>query len=330
MSSSFVYTPQINYRNSPYLAPYYNQAYSPFIPELSLSNSPYTRAPSLPPSPNLGYIPLGSPYSTNQVPFPGSSDPGVYPPDPWTRDRRPSWHGDGPATSATTAWLNSPLQGYQRQQTRSFGANPFSQPAGMDGYWPTATSSYSPYNAPQPLMPPQITMHPWLNAEMPRSDFIFNLSTPQFAPMRYLGNNQSILLTSEELGQPATHPPIYQLHMQCDLIPNWPITLQYNPNPYRSANTYPTVAPPITLGDVLSGIHNSLQLGITQYDWAALSVEQERAVSKAYTRRCKAMASTTMIRNEGVKRVDFLLGKVWFRGLARVGEGLENLKLIVS
>jgi len=328
MTSSFVYTPQVNYRNSPYLGPYYHQAYSPFIPELSLSNSPYARNASLPPSPNPGYIPLGSPYNTNQVPFPGSPDQGVYAPNPWTRDRRPSWHGDGPATNATTAWLNSPLEGYQRQQARSFGANPFPQPVGMAGYWPAAASSYSPYVAPPPLMP-QITMHPWLNAEMPRSDFIFNLSTPQFAPMRYVGNNQSILLTNEELGQPATHPPIYQLHMQCDLIPHWPIALQYNPNPYRSANTYSNVAPPITLGDVLSGIHNSLQLGITQYDWAALSVEQERAVSKAYTKRCKAMASTTMIRNEGVKRVDFLLGKVWFRGLARVGEGLENLKLIV-
>jgi len=324
MTSSFVYTPQINYRNSPYLAPFYHQAYSPFIPELSLSGSPYARAPSLPSSPNLGYIPL-APYSPNQVPFPGSPDPGVYP-DPWGRDRRPSWHGDGPATSATTAWLNSPLDGYHRQKTRSFGADPFSQPAGLDGYWPAA--SYSPYMAP-PLLP-QITMHPWLNAEMPRSDFIFNLSTPQFAPMRYIGNNQSILLTAEELSQPATHPPIYQLQMQCDLIPNWPISLQYNPNPYRSANTYSTVAPAITLGDVLSGIHNSLHLGITQYDWASLSLEQERAVSRAYTKRCKAMASTTMIRNEGVKRVDFLLGKVWFRGLARVGEGLETLKLIVS
>jgi len=328
MTSSFVYTPQINYRNSPYLAPYYHQAYSPFIPELSLSNSPYTRAPSLPPSPNPGYIPLAASLSSNQVPFPGSPDLGVYPPDPWTRDRRPSWHGDGPATNATTAWLNNPLHGYHRQRTRSFGADPFSQPAGLDGYWPAA-SSYSPYVAPPPLLP-QITMHPWLNAEMPRSDFIFNLSTPQFAPMRYIGNNQSILLTTEELSQPATHPPIYQLQMQCDLIPNWPISLQYNPNPYRSANTYSTVAPPITLGDVLSGIHNSLHLGITQYDWASLSLEQERAVSRAYTKRCKAMASTTMIRNEGVKRVDFLLGKVWFRGLARVGEGLETLKLIVS
>ena len=327
MTSSFVYTPQINYRNSPYLAPFYNQTYSPFIPELSLSNSPYSRAPSLPPSPNPGYIPLATPYTPSQVPFPGSPDPGVYPPDPWTRERRPSWHGDGPATSATTAWLNSPVQNYQRQPARSFGANPFPQPAGLDGYWPAA-SSYSPYTAPQLL--PQITMHPWLNAEMPRSDFIFNLSIPQFAPMRYIGNNQSILLTNEELAQPATHPPIYQLDIQCDLIPNWPISLQYNPNPYRSANTYPTVAPPITLGDVLSGVHNSLHLGISQYDWASLPVEQERAVSRAYTKRCKAMASTTMIRNEGVRRVDFLLGKVWFRGLARVGEGLENVKLIVS
>ena len=325
MTSSFVYTPQINYRNSPYLAPFYHQANSPFIPELSLS-SPYGRNASLPPSPNPGYIPLATPYSPNQVPFPGSPSD-VYPPDPWTRERRPSWHGDGPATNATTAWLNAPLQGYQRQQTRSFGANPYQQPVGLDGYWPPA-SPYSPYSAP-PIMP-QITIHPWLNAEIPRSDFFFNLSLPQFAPMRYVGNNQTVLLTNEELAQPATHPPIYQLHMQCDLTPNWPISLQYNANPYRSANTYPTVAPPITLGDVLSGIHNSLHLGITQYDWSVLSQDQERAISRAYTKRCKAMGSTTMIRNEGVRRVDYLLDKVWFRGLARVGEGLENLKIVVS
>jgi len=323
MTSSFVYTPQINYRNSPYLAPYYNQANSPFIPELSLSNSPFARNASLPPSPNPGYIPLASPYGPSQIPFPGSPD-ALFPQDPWTRERRPSWHGeDGPATDATTAWL----KGYQRQQTRSFGANPFQQPVGLQGYWP-APSPYSPYISP-PVVP-QITIHPWLNAEIPRSDFFFNLSLPQFAPMRYVGNNQTILLTNEELGQPATHPPIYQLHMLCDLIPQWPISLQYNPNPYRSANTYPTVAPPITLGDVLSGIHNSLHLGITQQDWAELSPEQERAVSRAYTKRCKALGSTTMIRNEGVRRVDYLLGKIWFRGLARVGEGLENLKIILA
>ena len=328
MTSSFVYSPpisQVNYRNSPYLAPFYHQAYSPFIPELTLS-SPYTRNASLPPSPNPGFtIPIPSPYPSNQVPFPGSPD-SVYPPDPWTRERRPSWHGDGgPATNATTAWLNPPPQGYQRQQTRSFGGYPFNQP-GLDGNWP-ATSPYSPYTP--PLMQP-LTMHPWLNAEIPRSDFVFNLSMPHFAPMRYIGNNQTILLSPEELSQPATHPPIYQLQIQCDLIPNWPITLQYNANPYRSANTYPTVAPPITLGDVLSAVHNSLNLGITQYDWIALSPEQERAVSRAYTKRCKAIGSSTMLQNEGVKRVDFLLDKVWFRGLARVGEGLENLKLIVS
>jgi len=325
MTSSFVYTPQVNYRNSPYLAPFYHQAYSPFIPELSLSNSPYSRNASLPPSPHQGYIPLATPYSPNQVPFPGSPD--AYSPDPWARARRPSWHGEGPATNATTAWLNAPPQDYHRQHARSFGNSPFHQPVGLDGYWPPA-SPYSPYTAP-PIMP-QITIHPWLNAEIPRSDIFFNLSLPQFAPMRYIGNNQTVLLTNEELAQPATHPPIYQLNMQCDLIPNWPISLQYNANPYRSTNIYSTVAPPITLGDVLSGIHNSLHLGITQYDWASLSPEQQRAISRAYTKRCSAMGSATLIQNEGVKRVDYLLDKVWFRGLVRTGEGLENLKMIVS
>jgi len=330
MTSAFVYTPNIDYRNSPYLAPYYNQLNSPFIPDISPIGSPFSGNASLPPSPNPGYIPL--PYSPNQIPFPGSTDAAypTYPPDPyaWVRERRPSWHGsDGPATNATTAWLNAPLHGYQRQQTRSFGAYPYQQHLGLDIYGPPQ-SSYFPYAVPLPM--PQISIHPWLNAEIPRSDFLFNLALPHFSPMRHIGNNQTILLTGEELAQPATHPPIYQLNMQCDLIPNWPIILQYNSNPYRSINTYPTAAPPITIGDVLSGIHNALQMSIAQDDWAALSPQQEHAVSRAYTKRCKALGSTIMIRNEGVRRVDFLLDKVWFKGLARVGEGLEILRLIVG
>jgi hypothetical protein len=42
------------------------------------------------------------------------------------------------------------------------------------------------------------------------------------------------------------------------------------------------------------------------------------------------MGSASLIQNEGVRRVDYLLDKVWFRGLVRTGEGLENMKIIVG
>ncbi|KAF8149414.1 hypothetical protein B0H34DRAFT_733675 [Crassisporium funariophilum] len=330
MSGPFVYTPQVNYRNSPYLAPFYDQAYSPFIPSLSLSGSPYARNASLPPSPNLGFSPLPTPY-TPSIPFPGSPDDGGFGPDVWARQRRPSWHGGTvPTATVPTGWLQAPA-GYHHQRTRSFGDAAAYQtlPVGWNGQ-PFAPGACSPYGPP-PFTIPQIqpSIHPWLNAEMLRSDFIFDMSLSNFAPMRYVGNNQTVIISPEELSQPATHPPIFQMNIVCEQLPKWPISMQYNP--YTSSNTYPTVAPPITLGDVLSAIWNSMQQRISQYDWAQLPPQVEYAVSRAYTKRCKAMPSTeVMVRNQGVKRVDFLLEKVMFRGLVRVGEGLENWKLIVG
>jgi hypothetical protein len=53
-------------------------------------------------------------------------------------------------------------------------------------------------------------------------------------------------------------------------------------------------------------------------------------VGAAYTRRCRAMPSTELtLRNQGVKKVDFLLGKKWFKGLVPVGNDLETLRLQV-
>ena len=35
-------------------------------------------------------------------------------------------------------------------------------------------------------------------------------------------------------------------------------------------------------------------------------------------------------RNQGVKQIDFLLGRTRFRGLAKVGDSHEHLKLLVD
>jgi len=63
-------------------------------------------------------------------------------------------------------------------------------------------------------------------------------------------------------------------------------------------------------------------------DWARLTPTEETEVARVYTKRCKGFGVSEMLqRSQGVKRVDFLLGKVWFKGLTRQVEGLDVLKM---
>ncbi|EEB87743.1 hypothetical protein MPER_14793 [Moniliophthora perniciosa FA553] len=101
--------------------------------------------------------------------------------------------------------------------------------------------------------------------------------------------------------------------------------------------------------DVLLCIHRSLHTRITHADWARLNSQEEAAVARAYTQRCKALGhqgAQAYIGGQvgigafgpdveaaelaqGVKRVDFLLGKTWFRGgVVDWAEGV--IKLVVA
>ena len=72
-------------------------------------------------------------------------------------------------------------------------------------------------------------------------------------------------------------------------------------------------------------------MGISHVDWAKLSMTEETQVARAYTKRCRSAASQEMmIRAQGVKKVDFLLEKVWFKGLLRIGESYEQMRLVVA
>lgn len=153
---------------------------------------------------------------------------------------------------------------------------------------------------------------------------MFDLSLATFAPIRYLGPGQSALLSADELNQPATHPPINRLQIICDLIPQWPINLEYN----APTNGLP---PPITVYDVMLAVWQNLQVGISHVDWAKLSMGEETQVARAYTRRCRTAATQEMmLRAQGVKKVDFLLDKVHFKGLLRIGDSYEQMRLVVA
>ncbi|TFL01153.1 hypothetical protein BDV98DRAFT_482367, partial [Pterulicium gracile] len=82
--------------------------------------------------------------------------------------------------------------------------------------------------------------------------------------------------------------------------------------------------------DVLAVIHAKLHERITHADWAVLSKKEEVGVAKAYTRRCKNAggARETVERASGVRRVDYLMGRVRFMGLEWVGDG--GVRLITA
>ncbi|KAF9266680.1 hypothetical protein L218DRAFT_857282 [Marasmius fiardii PR-910] len=117
-----------------------------------------------------------------------------------------------------------------------------------------------------------------------------------------------------------------------------PGSIAFRPDPLLTSGSH---IPPITFLDVLLCIHRSLHTRITQADWAQLTSVEEEHVSRAYTQRCRSLAHSgaysgvygadaeQAARTQGVKRVDFLLGKVWFRG-CRVDWSEGVLRLMVA
>jgi hypothetical protein len=83
---------------------------------------------------------------------------------------------------------------------------------------------------------------------------------------------------------------------------------------------------PISLGDVLVSLHRAMHERISHADWETLTEEDAQIVTRE---RCRAEAIRSRVpppqlrdrevaeRNQGVKRVDFLLGKTVFKGLVR-------------
>lgn len=160
-------------------------------------------------------------------------------------------------------------------------------------------------------------------------DFYFDLASPSFAPLRWVGPGQSAVISADELHEPSTYPSVARMRISHDAIPRWPIDLEFHYDGY----TNPTLAPSITLGDVLYMIHSSLHRQITHQDWARLSLSEETAIARAYTRRCRSVPSSASVEaSQGVKRIDYLREKHIFRGLIRTHDedGFYHWRLITA
>lgn len=205
-----------------------------------------------------------------------------------------------------------------------------------------AGAAYPMYTSPwmYPSPRPSQQLHPLLNGEQRGGPPIaFDLSLHDFRVMHLSASGQPMGtgLNVDELAQPATHPGIRKMTITCDAIPQWPLKLEPHERDRGSFLTIPFVSrddAPITLGDVLITLHRHLQQRITQVEWKRLNPSEEVAVSRAYTRRCRTYPSVEALeRNQGVRRVDYLLDKYMFKGLVPAGssqDGYEKVKLVVG
>jgi len=333
MSGPFIFTPSApSYQDlaSPYLYQYNNrQRISPHIPTIGLTD------PSAPNTPIRGSRNLDD--------------------DPWTpprRARRPSWHAGMSTPFLGSTIPPTPIKGtfvpdpssltvpadYTHTRRRSLDSR-HERPSVIDYYQNQQASSYPWFvpGAPAPTVPgnpyaytqypPYIPseLHPLLRPDS--HAILFDLSLFEFRPVDARG----VPISVQTLSEPATHPPTTRLKISNDKIPEWPVRLDYHAAT-RGTSYSSSTLPPITLGDVLYAIHQTLQTQITHREWAELDDKDEAVVARTYMRRYKLVPGhESRLAAEGVKRVDFLLKKVMFNGLTRMSgdQGYDNLKLLV-
>ncbi|KAJ7125527.1 hypothetical protein C8R43DRAFT_1030416 [Mycena crocata] len=341
MSTPFVYVPEASptIPHNPYYATPQGGP-SPFLPPASLyPSSPYADAASAPGTPEI--------FNANSVLWPENTPQydSAYTAS-WAplsnRQRTISWNAPAPPPgspflqpAAPPAFLHSQSAYFTpgHKRSHSWGAANAPPP-------PSWVNSANPYLANASPPPTQKQIHPWLNGDVPSSIFFLDLAPTQFAPQRLatVSPPQGTPLSGAEIREPAFHPPITSLRILHPRLPFWPVDLEL---PAELAST-PGAQTPISLGDVLVALHRALHERIAHADWETLSAPDQAAVTKAFTQRCRAEAVRSgalpaqlrdrevVERNQGVKRVDFLLGKTVFKGVVRSREDPEGVVRMVT
>jgi hypothetical protein len=324
MSGPFIYTPSSSsydygFASNPYHSQFMNrQRISPHIPAVNLSD-----------------------LSAPNTPIRG---PKILHEDPWaptySRSRRPSWHAgmSTPFLDTSTSTLAIPA-GNAHSRRRSMD-NRNQRPDFSDYFqrqqaspypWmvpgtpvPSNTGNPYSYSGYPPFVPSEL--HPLLRLDS--RDIKLDLSYFEFRPLDAHGRS----IPFHTLAEPATFPTTTRLVIKSDRVPQWPVLLDYHAATFNTPHS-PSSLPPITLGDVLFAIHQTMQTQITHREWAELDDREESEVGKAYVRRYKLVPGhESRLAADGVKRVDYLLKKVMFAGLTRKtgDQGYENLKLHVE
>jgi len=127
-------------------------------------------------------------------------------------------------------------------------------------------------------------------------------------------------ISSRVFTEPASTPPLRKLSIISEHLP-WTMSIPASNGSYA------------TVGDVLDGVHRALRTNITPAEFSSLSSHDGRRATRAYEQRYRRYRSTEAYEQEkrgGMKRIDFLMGKTKFWGLAMTSHGSDVWRLSVT
>jgi hypothetical protein len=132
-------------------------------------------------------------------------------------------------------------------------------------------------------------------------------------------------LPERVLTEPATDPPMPFLTLTCDALP-WSLKIP-------ASSTH--VDAFVTVSDVFNTLHYLLRLPVTPLEFSSIPTpEHEIAVIEAFQKRYRKYHADRRAyeteKSKGVKRVDFLMGKNRFMGLASTPRGPDVWALHVA
>jgi hypothetical protein len=186
---------------------------------------------------------------------------------------------------------------------------------------------WTPPNNPHGYLPPSsahkpgpahVLLHPMLTFARTPS-IHFDVSSP---PSAITAHHHA--LSSRVLAEPATSPPLSHLTLLSAHLP-WSI-------PVRPGSSKPGAF--VTVGDVFTVLYRALRVNITGHEYNSLPPggDQHRAKG-AYEKRCRRIRDPRGAAEErkgGMKRVDFLMGRLLFTGLSSSSKGIGVLYFHVT
>lgn len=191
---------------------------------------------------------------------------------------------------------NSPNSSQSRQSNDRSSSSPY-----IHNYAPvSASTSAASTNCLHPLL---------MYTVLPRLDLDF-----RFSPSEVWQCRDSIL--REDLSQSAVHPPIPELKLTIPHLPQWPIHVV--PTEITEGGVYY-----VSIRDVFEAIYFALRVPLSRRDYNDYPKRfpHPDAIRKkshiAFYARCRDSHRFTEEMSQGMRRVDFLMGRTRFRGLAR-------------
>ena len=138
---------------------------------------------------------------------------------------------------------------------------------------------------------------------------------PELIQWNLLDHHSMVTRGRHHLLHPASHPPLPFIRI---LIPM--NVSPRHPHPYWTCRVHASNHRFVTVLDVLDSLYNSLRRNIAALEFNSLSEEDKSSTSRYYKKRYRRLQDYNSHLSEqekvqGMKRIDFLMGRTRFAGL---------------